>query len=236
MYDVSVIILCYNRLEYTKNCFESLIRNCPGKTEVVFVDNKSTDGTRVWLKKIEKKFPSVKVVLNDSNLYPARGNAVGLRNASKAKAYLLCDNDGLFVSPDWYTEGMLLLNNIPKLGIINLRKSRWRMIDKNPVMLFKGIEYSITNRIASFSLMIPEVAEKLGKSLKGKWIGHVIATLAGRIGYKSGRHIKGHILDQSDNDFDNEEYKEQYEKLWTAKKRLPELKRRIKIIQDEKKN
>ena len=236
MYEISIIILCFNRLKYTKKCFESLMRNCPGKTEVVFVDNLSTDGTREWLKEIETISPSIKVVLNDANLYPARGNAIGLRNASKAKAYLLCDNDGLFTSLDWYTEGMLLLNNVPNLGLINLRKSRWRMGDKSPVMVCKGIEYSITAKVASFSLLVPDVAEKLGKSLKGKWIGHVIAMLAKRVGYISGRHIKGHILDQSDNDFDNEEYRAQYEELWTAKKRLPELKRRIKIIQDEKKN
>lgn len=234
MYDVSVIILCYNRLPYTKKCYESLLENCPANTEVVFVDNTSTDGTREWLSSIKED--NVKVVLNDRNLFPALGNATGLKNASEAKAYLLCDNDGFFDNDSWYKTGMMFLNDFPDAGIVGMRKSRWQAPAPQNMMLHKGIEYKETQRVASFSLLRPQVAKHLSNNLRGKWVGHVIAILAKKIGYRSLRLEKGYILDQSDEDLNNPEYREQYEKLWEEKHRLKEFNRRVNILNNETKN
>jgi glycosyltransferase involved in cell wall biosynthesis len=231
MYDVSVIILCYNRLPYTKKCYESLLKNCPENTEVVFVDNGSVDGTRDWLTSIKKD--NVKVVLNDKNLFPAGGNATGLRNASEAKAYLLCDNDGFFEDDLWYKTAMMFFEDFPDVGIVGMRKSRWQHGAPEPLQYHKEIEYKETQRVASFSLLRPKVAKYLGTHLHGKWIGHVIAILAKRINYKSIRIEKGYILDQSDEDLNNPEYRKQYERLWAEKRRLNEFYRRIGILDKE---
>jgi len=232
MYDVSVIILCYNRLDYTKKCYASLLNNCPVNTEVIFVDNLSTDGTREWLSSV--KGGNVKVILNDKNHYPAGGNRIGLKNASMAKAYLLCDNDGFFDSDLWYKMGMMFLNDFPDVGIVGMRKSRWQVPGPEGIKLYNGVEYKETERVASFSLLRPEVAVRISMRLRGRWIGHVIAKIAKMQGYKSVRLENGYIIDQSDEDFDNPEYREQYEKLWTEKKRLKEFFRRIDILKDEK--
>jgi glycosyltransferase involved in cell wall biosynthesis len=232
MYDVSVIILCYNRLDYTKKCYDSLIKNCPEKTEVVFVDNGSTDGTRDWLKLFEKE-KDVKVVLNESNLMPAGGNRVGLQKASKAKYYLLCDNDGYFENPDWYKVGFMFMDNIANLGVFCLRKSRWNPIIDSKELVLNDYSYYLTEKVASFSLISPEVADILKQKLKGKWIGHVIAELAEKIGYVSGRHKYGYITDQSDDDLDNPNYRDQYIKIWGEKRRLKEFERRISILNEE---
>lgn len=232
-YDVSVIILCYNRLEYTKKCFQSLKKNCPPLTEIVFVDNGSTDGTREWLQSRKRKH--TKVVLNERNLFPAGGNRVGLQNASDAKAYLLCDNDGYFESPLWYKMGMMFFRDFPDVGVIGMRKSRWQAPSRTEMKFHRGIEYKVTPKVASFSMLHPDVARHLSTKLKGKWIGHVIAHLAKRINYKSIRLEKGYILDQSDEDLNNPKFREQYEKLWTEKKRLKEFFRRINILDNEKK-
>ncbi|MEN6617557.1 MAG: methyltransferase domain-containing protein, partial [Syntrophorhabdus sp.] len=42
---VSIIILTFNQLDYTKRCFESIRDNTPEKHEIIFVDNNSSDGT-----------------------------------------------------------------------------------------------------------------------------------------------------------------------------------------------
>lgn len=234
IFDVSVIILCYNRLEYTKKCYNSLMMHCPAKTEVVFVDNLSTDGTREWLSSIKKD--NVKVILNDKNYYPAGGNRIGLKNASEAKAYLLCDNDGFFNSYLWYDVGMMFFNDFPKIGIVNLRESRWRLKNEEQENIHKDYKYYITNKVASFSLLRPDVAKILIRELKGKWIGHVIATLMCDNEYRSIRLKKGYIFDQSDNDLNNPEYRSQYKKLWKEKGRIKEFKRRVSIINNETKN
>lgn len=45
----SIIILCYNQVNYTAACVQSILRHTPEPVELVFVDNGSTDGTRNYL-------------------------------------------------------------------------------------------------------------------------------------------------------------------------------------------
>ncbi len=47
----SIVILTYNKLEYTKLCIDSIRKYTKSGTyEIVVVDNNSTDDTREWLK------------------------------------------------------------------------------------------------------------------------------------------------------------------------------------------
>lgn len=53
---VSIIILTYNKLEYTKKCIQSIRDNtAKGKYEIIVVDNNSSDETCNWLKNQEYK-------------------------------------------------------------------------------------------------------------------------------------------------------------------------------------
>lgn len=45
----SIIILCYNQVEYTTACVRSILRHTREPVELIFVDNGSTDGTRNYL-------------------------------------------------------------------------------------------------------------------------------------------------------------------------------------------
>lgn len=49
-YDVSFLVLAYNKLEYTKMCVESLLKNIPSglNYELILWDNGSTDGTQAY--------------------------------------------------------------------------------------------------------------------------------------------------------------------------------------------
>ena len=49
----SIILLTFNKLEYTKKCIESIKKYTSGNYEIIVVDNNSTDGTKEWL--IEQK-------------------------------------------------------------------------------------------------------------------------------------------------------------------------------------
>jgi GT2 family glycosyltransferase len=46
-YDISISVLAYNKLEYTKNCIESIIKYTPSHInyELILIDNGSNDGT-----------------------------------------------------------------------------------------------------------------------------------------------------------------------------------------------
>lgn len=49
-YDVSIMILAYNKLEYTKLCLESILKNTPAHInyELILVNHGSTDGTKEY--------------------------------------------------------------------------------------------------------------------------------------------------------------------------------------------
>lgn len=49
-YDVSIYVLAYNKLEYTKQCVESIIKYTPSDInyELFFINNGSTDGTEAY--------------------------------------------------------------------------------------------------------------------------------------------------------------------------------------------
>ena len=51
---VSIIILTYNQLEYTKKCLDSIFRHTRGPFELIIVDNGSTDGTTCYLNAVRE--------------------------------------------------------------------------------------------------------------------------------------------------------------------------------------
>ena len=52
-YDLSIVVLAYNKLEYTRQCVESLLSNLPKylRYELIFVNHGSTDGTKEYFSK-----------------------------------------------------------------------------------------------------------------------------------------------------------------------------------------
>lgn len=67
--DLSIIICSYNeigRIDQTYNDLLQTLQERQEKTEIFFIDNGSTDGTREWLTKV--KHPDVQVIFNEKNL------------------------------------------------------------------------------------------------------------------------------------------------------------------------
>src|SRR5205807_2013812 len=51
----SLIILCCNELDYTRQCLESVLQHTRPPYELVLVDNGSTDGTPAYLEEIQRR-------------------------------------------------------------------------------------------------------------------------------------------------------------------------------------
>lgn len=89
---VLIVILCYNGVELTLACLQSLQKQTYPGADILIVDNNSSDDT---VAEVRKHFPAVAVVENGRNLGYAAGNNVGLRYA-QAHGYdyvLLLNND-----------------------------------------------------------------------------------------------------------------------------------------------
>lgn len=88
--DLTVIILNFNTKELLNSCLKSILsKNWKHKVEVVVVDNASSDGSVVLVK---KNFPKIKIIESDKNLGFTGGNNLGLREA-KSKYVLLLNSD-----------------------------------------------------------------------------------------------------------------------------------------------
>ncbi len=114
--DVSIIMLTYNALEYTKKCVDSVLRHTDLPYELIMVDNGSSDGTVEYLKELQEKHAQVKVIFNKQNKGFARGNNQGARKA-RGK-YLLFMNNDLLVSEGWLEDLVAGIEKDNKIGMI----------------------------------------------------------------------------------------------------------------------
>ncbi len=99
---VSIVLLCYNQLDYTKQCVKSILeKTAYPNYELVIVDNCSTDGTADWLREEAKRSGRIRPVFNTENRGFAGGNNDGIR-ASGGEYVVLLNNDTL-VTRGWLT-------------------------------------------------------------------------------------------------------------------------------------
>lgn len=113
---VSIVILTFNQLKYTKECVESIRKHAPEPHEVIFVDNGSTDGTVKWLKQLVKENPNYKLIENKKNLGFAKGCNQGI-SASSGEYIMLLNND-VVVTDSWLSGMIECLNSASDVGIV----------------------------------------------------------------------------------------------------------------------
>ena len=97
MIDLSVIIVSYNTKELLSDCLRSVFKaQKPAKgLEVIVVDNHSTDGSQMM---VRKNFSQVKLIVNRDNRGFAAANNQGM--AIARGEWLLLLNSDAFVFPD----------------------------------------------------------------------------------------------------------------------------------------
>jgi len=86
---ISVVVLNWNGIRFLDRCLGSLTAQTYSPTEIVVVDNASTDGSTEFVK---KRFPQVRIIVNKRNLGFGGGNNVGIR-ACQGKYIMVLNND-----------------------------------------------------------------------------------------------------------------------------------------------
>lgn len=113
---VSVVILSYNTLRYTKLCLDSVLNNSNwANLEVIVVDNGSSDGSRGLLQQYQKKYPNFKTVLLEKNTGFAGGNNIGIKQAKGE--YIILLNSDTVVTKGWIRGLIYHLAN-RKVGLV----------------------------------------------------------------------------------------------------------------------
>ncbi len=96
----SIIIPCWNQLEFTRQCIAALVRHTRAPWELIVVDNGSTDGTGDYLAGVQDAASvPVTVIANAANRgFPAAINR-GLKVARGE--YLVLLNNDVVVTDSW---------------------------------------------------------------------------------------------------------------------------------------
>jgi glycosyltransferase involved in cell wall biosynthesis len=105
----SIIVPCWNQLEFTRHCISSLMRHTRPPWELILVDNGSADGTRDYCAGVhDASSVPVTVVTNATNLgFPAAINQ-GLEQAHGE--YLVLLNNDVVVTDAWLDQLVALAN------------------------------------------------------------------------------------------------------------------------------
>ena len=96
----SIIVPCFNQLEFTRHCLRALFRHTRPPWELIVIDNGSRDGTGAYLAGVQDASPvPVTVIANASNRgFPAAINQ-GL-SVARGEYLVLLNNDAV-VTDSW---------------------------------------------------------------------------------------------------------------------------------------
>lgn len=108
---VSIVMLSWNALEYTKMALESIRQYTAGEYEIVIVDNGSQADTVAWL----RAQPDIRVIFNPANRGYAGGNNQAI--AACRGEYIVLLNNDVIVTEGWLDGLLDAFDRIPGLGI-----------------------------------------------------------------------------------------------------------------------
>jgi GT2 family glycosyltransferase len=109
----SIIVLTYNKLEFTQQCIESVRTfTSPSSYELIVVDNASSDGTIAWL----RNQADIRLISNAENRgFPAGCNQ-GIAAAGGDNILLL--NNDTVVTPNWLDNLVTCLYSSERVGAV----------------------------------------------------------------------------------------------------------------------
>ena len=122
------IIVTYNGMKWLDRCLGSL-RESSVPTDVLVVDNGSTDGT---LEYIPSAFPQVQLVSTGANLGFGKANNIGLQKAvNEGYDYVYLLNQDAWVAPDTFEKLIGAMKLSPEYGILSPMQltASWESLD-----------------------------------------------------------------------------------------------------------
>ena len=113
---VSIIVLCWNKRDYTRRCLESLLEKTDYKDfRVIAVDNGSMDGTGMMLKSMARDESRLQPVLLETNVGIPAGRQAGLEKAD-GEFILFMDNDTEVERADFLRVMVNAIKGHPNIG------------------------------------------------------------------------------------------------------------------------
>ncbi|MDF3822520.1 glycosyltransferase [Leptospira sp. 96542] len=158
--DVSITFACYNQVEYTRQCIESMQRTHTPLHRVVAVDNASSDSTLPYLESL----PLGRVIHNANNL--GCGVAWNQGALEQQAEWTIVMNNDVIVGESW-VEGLINAAVQHKLDIVS------------PAMIEGELDYD-------FPAFATKAREKMGNVMRIGWAHAVCLAVHRRVWQEIG--------------------------------------------------
>jgi len=120
MVKFSIVLVTFNRLDFTKQTIASFLKTSPPDFEMIIVDNASTEpGFQEYLTELEKD-DRIKVIRNKVNLGWGAAINIGL-SYCHTDCILLSNNDVIY-KDGWFEKCIQAYQDFPEIGVLGLWK------------------------------------------------------------------------------------------------------------------
>jgi glycosyltransferase involved in cell wall biosynthesis len=114
---LSTVMLCWNRVELSRQCLESYLRTISVANELLIVDNGSTDGTRRWLEGIAND-PRIHSIVHRRENRPVEALNETLARCRGRYLHIM-ENDCIYLD-GWDRYVLDRLHQLPDLGQLSI--------------------------------------------------------------------------------------------------------------------
>jgi glycosyltransferase involved in cell wall biosynthesis len=133
----TVLIVNWNGEQFLERCLTALLAQTVTPYEIILVDNASTDGSL----EIARRFPSVRLLAQDSNTGFARGNNLAINTAAAGSEWIALLNPDAFPEPCWLEECLLSAQRNPQFDIFGSK-----LVNASVPLLLDGARYFLPVR------------------------------------------------------------------------------------------
>lgn len=113
-----IIIPVYNRLQLTKDCLESILRNTDSPYSIILIDNGSDSDTRVYLDGFMASHDNLTMIRNGINLGWVKAVNQGIA-ISKSPYVCIMNNDTIVRTEGWLAKLEKILQDGPAIGMVS---------------------------------------------------------------------------------------------------------------------
>ncbi len=155
---VSIIVVNWNGKQHLDACLSAICSQSYPATEVLLVDNGSTDGSVDY---VQRRFPTVRCIKAGGNLGFCAGNNLGIRQAMGE--YIALINNDTEADVNWIHESINALDGFPEAGFT---ASRIRLFDRRTHLDSAGDLFFRSGYPAKRGWLLPDGSE----FDQGRWV------------------------------------------------------------------
>lgn len=114
---ISIVLLAYNHLDYTKQCIESLFKYTNEDYELILLNNGSNDGTKEYFNELTKEQKNVRAVHLTKNVGPINAWNIGIKRSRGKYVALVCND--LILTTNWLSNLVTCLESSEQIGFVS---------------------------------------------------------------------------------------------------------------------